>query len=1038
MTSASAGLGIIARSRSLRFIINGITFWSFLFSIITTDYILAATTSAEPSNATSGVSGVSIEPKNLSVPLGSGEIKNTFIGSSGRTIIHIQDAHCNYAAQKSIEAIIKHLANTYDIKLVALEGGKGNYDLSIFTKIKDPIIRRKVSDYFVKEGRINGSEFFAINNPDKVKLFGIEDEELYKENLDAYRNSLLNKEEAGKYLNTLSTAIANLKIKIYSPELKALDEKVRAYHDNKIDFKKYIKDLDDMAEAAKIDFNNYKNMLSLIAILRDEKAINFTEADRERNKLIDIISRNISKANLEELIGKSARFKMGGITSEEFYSYLFKKARFSGVDFGTFPNLVKYSEYVNRYEAVDKAAIFIEIKGLERALINKSAKTEDQKAICSVDNDLTIIKGMFNISLMKEEFDYYIANRDSFRMKRFIDFVNTKAPLYGFSFKLNSGIEKMDIYIEDMEKFYNCSLKRDSAFIKNIEKKFKNENVDVMILVTGGFHADNLSRQFKEKGYSYIEVIPKFDKTDVPNPYFRLLSGTRSATDSILSDAINNKPGISNIAVETLFSQMGVSQEDAGMVELKLQLLTKLYSNPDSDFVVRTDWGSVVFSAKKRGAGVPGIDVEVNGIKLSASFLTEASNKTPDFSMTNRATTESTLTTPASGLPSTTAPKILISNGQSRLEFSNGDKRGFTLIDFHATDSGARKVTYRVFYSELDEAGYGTILPVGNLYLTLNENNTLARWELKYEDKFEKFEDWKYRNGSRYDSVENIERKDISLREYLNSMTDRPWIITARSIARSVTPRVTTNALGQIVVEVPNLKPVSKGDDNDWLGWMGIMADADREILNKMAKQDRPGMVNIPISEKMADAVFAQYHRYAMEVKEEASRAILQRFRIGDITLNLYRDDEKGRDELNKRIDEFGQESKRVITFAYKDETGKRNAGLEGKSYTVYMTGEEGCTLTPIGTCSITALAILNYYDLKDRPGADMGEAITLIAKGIAALSGTYNFEEIAKKIVDNAQELLASGLLLIRIRPVNTQEISEFHEREAAVLRSL
>ncbi|MFC1576616.1 hypothetical protein ACFL3J_02985, partial [Candidatus Omnitrophota bacterium] len=113
--------------------------------------------------------------------------------SGGITVIHIQDAHCNYAAQHKIADIIEYLNTEYGIDAVNLEGGKGDYDLSIFTDIKSLSTRRKVADYFVKEGLVSGAEYFAVNNPGKVELWGVENSKLYLENLKVYRESLKHK-----------------------------------------------------------------------------------------------------------------------------------------------------------------------------------------------------------------------------------------------------------------------------------------------------------------------------------------------------------------------------------------------------------------------------------------------------------------------------------------------------------------------------------------------------------------------------------------------------------------------------------------------------------------------------------------------------------------------------------------------------------------------------------------------------------------------------------------------------------------------------
>jgi len=182
-----------------------------------------------------GLSVPNFSVRDMQIPLSLGEIKDRVQGTADNTVIHIQDAHCNYSAQHSIASIIDHLSDSYNIRLVMLEGGKGNYDLSVFTKIKDPDIRKRVSDYFVKEGRVSGAEFFAINNPAKTKLFGIENENLYMSNLNAYKESLKYKEIADEHLSTLTHIINNLKREIYSPSLTELDGTIKAYKEKDLD-----------------------------------------------------------------------------------------------------------------------------------------------------------------------------------------------------------------------------------------------------------------------------------------------------------------------------------------------------------------------------------------------------------------------------------------------------------------------------------------------------------------------------------------------------------------------------------------------------------------------------------------------------------------------------------------------------------------------------------------------------------------------------------------------------------------------------------
>ena len=117
------------------------------------------------------------------------------------------------------------------------EGGKGDYDLSIFTDIKDKEIRKRVSDYFVKEGLVNGAEYFAINNPDKATLWGVENTKLYIKNLNIYRESLKHRGRVDEYLKELEHILNNLKRNIYSSELLELDKQYIQYKEEVIEFK---------------------------------------------------------------------------------------------------------------------------------------------------------------------------------------------------------------------------------------------------------------------------------------------------------------------------------------------------------------------------------------------------------------------------------------------------------------------------------------------------------------------------------------------------------------------------------------------------------------------------------------------------------------------------------------------------------------------------------------------------------------------------------------------------------------------------------
>ena len=244
--------------------ISIITLCAFIFTNCGISAVWAARTPADPTRVGSAsldgpvLSAKVLRVDSFAIPDYLGTIKDSFRSTgSDKIIVHIQDAHANYACQSKISDIIKHINKEYRLGLINLEGGAKDYDLAIFTSIQDKAKRELVSDSFVKEGLINGAEFYAINNPENSTLWGIEDVGLYMENLNVYRNSLAYKKEVDSGLKSIKTALSMLKAKIYSKELLEMDMNYSAYKEGNMEFKAYLSYLIKEAKEKNIDIKAY-------------------------------------------------------------------------------------------------------------------------------------------------------------------------------------------------------------------------------------------------------------------------------------------------------------------------------------------------------------------------------------------------------------------------------------------------------------------------------------------------------------------------------------------------------------------------------------------------------------------------------------------------------------------------------------------------------------------------------------------------------------------------------------------------------------
>lgn len=497
------------------------------------------------------------------------------VPNSVRTVLHIQDAHCNYAAQKSISEILNYLTKEYGAYAVNCEGGAKDYDLSPFTIIPEKDVREKTSDFFVKEGIVNAAEFFAVNNPEKVKLWGVEDPDLYIKNLKVYRDSLAHKEEVDRFLKSLSYVLDNLKRQIYSSDALEFDNYYTRFKDNKISFKEYMAYLITISKRQMVNIKSFPNIYILSQVLEQEEKINFRRANSEKDEVVDKLKKILSRNELEELITKVAQMKTEHISQSDFYAYLVKKSKSIKLDLDEYPELQKYVIYISLYGAVDRTKITQELDSLEDRISETLYENDTQRELSILSKNLILTKNIFNISLTRDDYKYYEEHKDTFAAANYINFINAKAPLYKIKATLDDNITRLDVYRESMENFYECSLERDRAFVKNI--KFTDHDRPTSIIITGGFHTENLRELFKKEKVSYISIMPKFkNEPGYESPYLKRLAGQRTALENVIDTAI---PAVLNLQVVNVLNPELVSRVEGATYVKRICVIAEVVAD---------------------------------------------------------------------------------------------------------------------------------------------------------------------------------------------------------------------------------------------------------------------------------------------------------------------------------------------------------------------------------------------------------------------------------------------------------------------------
>ncbi|MDO8535556.1 MAG: hypothetical protein Q7S30_00880, partial [Candidatus Omnitrophota bacterium] len=492
----------------------------------------------------------------FTLPSYLGYVKDSFNGKSGKIVFHIQDAHCNYAAQKAIYSILDYLHNNYNVTTVNLEGGEGDYDLSPFAKVNDAALKGDTADYFLKEGLINGAELYSINIPGNTALWGVENTDIYLDNLKIYRESLVYKKDIDESLKSISFILGALKAGIYSKRLLDLDRKSEAFRKRKVELKEYILYLNSFADSEKLSATDLKNLVIMAKVIELEKRIDFKRSNVEREQLIDKLTKSLSKNEKEELVKEAVEFKLNHLIPAEFYEYLVNKAKELELDLAIYANLMIYIDYIKLYAGLKNEEIFREIDILEKRIKEKLYQNSAQRRLDKLSGELDIIKKVFSISLTSDEYSYFQSQRKEFDIDNFIQFIENEAPRYAVNIDALPEPSFINARLAEIERFYELSRKRDLEFVKNIrfdgqENKRQSHNgqypIRNTVLITGGFHTENLAKLLKEKDVSYISIMPNFGIDNKECPYFKLLSGNNAGLMKFIT------VGISNIALYSYF-----------------------------------------------------------------------------------------------------------------------------------------------------------------------------------------------------------------------------------------------------------------------------------------------------------------------------------------------------------------------------------------------------------------------------------------------------------------------------------------------------
>jgi len=423
-------------------------------------------------------------------------------------IVHIQEAHTNYEAQRHLVDILEQLIRTHGVKLILVEGGQGDVSLASLRTFGQPEDRQEVAKKYPKAGVLSGEEYLDIVSEYPLTLWGVETNDLYQQNLDAFLQTDTFRESLRPVLASIREVTALLGPSLLSPTLNKLDEGASAFARDALDLASYAEFLERQASASGVSLDAYPHFRRFQAVRDLETQLAFDHIQQEQGQLLDQLSRQADAHQIEELKTKIAALKDGQLTQQAFYRVLAQMTTASTIDVSHYPNLSRYIRYVEDSAQINPSALAGELEQLRAALREQLASTPESRAFVAMLEELELIEHLVDLRLAPPEYERLKGLNITGVSERWERFLNEELRRQGLPTRSFERLSEVDAALPILQRFYELALARDQALVSNALAKLRETKEPVAVLITGGFHSPKISQMLKEAGVGTVVVTP--------------------------------------------------------------------------------------------------------------------------------------------------------------------------------------------------------------------------------------------------------------------------------------------------------------------------------------------------------------------------------------------------------------------------------------------------------------------------------------------------------------------------------------------------
>ncbi len=473
--------------------------------------------------------------------------------ADSKVVLHIQNAHANYGAQKKIKELLAYLNKTYAIKTIFVEGAAEDLNPDYLKFFPDKARNLELADLLAQQGELTGAELYLLEQDgtadgvkktpavekDKTgggaKGYGIEDTKLYRNNYEALKKVFGAEVLVNRYLNGFEARQEALSSKIFNKDLRRVLADWKKFEKGNREFMPYVQSLAaDAKRFLDVDLESlfaqveWPQITRLLALQMREKEINVAKALEEKDKLILFLkAKGVSASTIAEVENfreqrLSVRQAQGdSLQPRDALEALAREAVPKGFYFRDYPAFSLYAGYLILKSELDAKGLFEEIKTLFDRILDSLAATPDQKALLELYRDEELARKLLHLELSRRDWQRALARREQVGMDSLVARLKEISAAVTREMKLApSDLEVKQLspqFRDDVTRlydaaftFYDFARQRENVFYEKMDAVMSRGDASKKaVLITGGFHTDGMTDLFREHNISYGVLTPR-------------------------------------------------------------------------------------------------------------------------------------------------------------------------------------------------------------------------------------------------------------------------------------------------------------------------------------------------------------------------------------------------------------------------------------------------------------------------------------------------------------------------------------------------